>query len=571
MSSDNRPRNKDKSKAKKKQKEIKSSKNVETKKVKTISEKYFNENVEVENTLKLRHELAEDDYAKQKQMEIDFFCNPFSTIKYEIKGHDGIAVEEEDNDTVEREDEVSQKSEAHSERSNDSPTHLASTYIGLENEPVVKKFDLERIEYNDFELLFRPSSRVILESPNDGEKSLVLQKDEGMFTAEGPRIYNESNKRLLIDRLLTSGNTEFFDQSGGLKNFEKLHDDDVYRLVSDKTFTPIYVPAMPMSFDFSSKLLNEKMFLKIYVSQISFDQHRLFSNEHHIAKLVEKLYAEYDRRKSNDVVGTIKSKLTSLRELKAQNFPSSPDDQKSARTIRNEEITLNLQIKNVRQKLHVEEKYDRMVLKSLLESWKNYKTVCSQQTYSFTNIVMKIQKFDVVSSKRAEWQKKYDIELNEMIAEEFDEYHVLKQKYKEFVRSAKDPDSIADEKDLVKKPRKPDIDKIVAELNEIYDEIPFDEPEVNVVLSKHNEESDKVLLKVKEKTRKFKKYSYRVELEIDDEIVGSTKHCKLDEDFTISVQSAFILKLTKQLPEKIKLLVSNRSVHELSTVYEFFF
>lgn len=557
MSSDNRPKHKDKSKvrnAKKKQKEVITSKKLETRKVKKISEKYLSDDILVENSMKLRDGNFDDDYEKRKQNEIDFFCNPFSGIKLE----QAVSSEQKDDDSVriEKDEDVSQKSEAQSERSNDSPTHLASTYIGHENEPVVAKFELERIEYDDLQLLFHPRAENIARTLNDEEKALRIHADEGIFVPDPPRVNKLSNKLLLIDRLHESGNTEFFNENGDLKNFKTLHSDDVYRLVSDKKFTPIYVPPTPMRFEFASTLVNEKKFLKIYISQILFEQHHLFSNEHQVSKIVEKLYAEHTRRKKLDIVGTLRNKLSNLRELKAQNFPMTSDGVKSARTIRNEEISLNHQIKTVRQKLHIEEKYDHMVLKSLLENWKSLKTLRSQQSYSFTSVAMKIQKFDIdVSARQAEWQQQYDAELNEMIAEEFDEYHAAKQKYKEFVRSINDPESITDTKEVMKKPRKPDIDKIVAEINEVYDEIPFDEPEVIVIMSTQ-EKSNKALLKPKEKVRKFKKYSYRFELEIDGEIVGSTKDCKLDEDFAILVQSAFILKLTKQLPGSIKLMVS---------------
>jgi hypothetical protein len=66
---------------------------------------------------------------------------------------------------------------------------------------------------------------------------------------------------------------------------------------------------------------------------------------------------------------------------------------------------------------------------------------------------------------------------------------------------------------------------------------------------------EKLTSKPKEKLRKINRISYRIELEVDGEIVGSTKQCRLNEDFSISIQSAFILKLTKHLPEKIKLMV----------------
>ena len=538
-----------------KKKQTRIDKTLEIRKVRKISEKYLKDEVQIESSLKLRQANVEvDDYGKQKQNEIDFFCDPFSSVQVETK----VPVEINEEKESDQDDEISQKSEPHSARSNESPnTHLASTYVGHEYDPVIEKFELTRISFDELELLFRPRVERLVK---DEEKGLKPHEHEGFFVPDPPVISNPSNTLLLLDRLQESGSTELIDSSGCLKNFHKLIDDDVYRLVCDKTFTPIYVPPMPMTFDSIDKIISEKKFLKIYISHMTFDQHYLFTNEHHIAKLVEKLFSEYERRKKMDFVGTLRNKLNNLRQVKSENYPTTTDGAKSARTIRNEELALNHQIKNVRKKLHVEEKYDRMVLKNLLENWKNLKTVRNQQGYSLTDITLKIQKHEIdLAARQTDWQQRYDAELNEMIAEEFDDYQGMKQKYKDFIKSVNDPDSIADLQEVINKPRKPDIDKIVANLNEIYDEIPFNEPELNIIVSNNYEDKEKST-KPKEKLKKIGKFSYRFELEVDGEIVGSTKLCKLDEDFSLLVQSAFILKLTKQVPEQIKLLVSGKNL-----------
>lgn len=561
MSSDNRLRHKEKSKTrnvKKKQTAI-SIKKVETRKVRKISEKYLNDEIQVEKSLKLRHagKPSDDEFAKQKQIEIDFFCDPFSSVPLEIEktsrrdSTSGVEGNENDHD-----DDVSHKSEVHSARSNESPnTHLASTYIGPEHDTVIGKFELTRIAYDELDLLFRPKAEPLKVLPKDEEQGLRFTRDDGFYVPDPPSIRNSSNKLLLLNRLNESGATEFIDSSGDLKNFTKLVDDDIYRLRCDKTFTPIFFPATPMTFDSFDKIINEKKFLKIYVSHMTFDQHNLFSNEHYLAKMVEKIFDEYDRRKKLDVVGTLRKKLCNLREVKSQNFPTPTDAPRSARTVRNDELALNLQIRNVRRKLHVEEKYDHKLLKGLLENWKSLKNIRTQQTYAFTHVALKIQKFDMdLAARQAEWQQRYDAELNEMIAEEFEDYHLVKLKYKEFVKSVNNPESAADAKEVAKKPKKPDIDKVVAQLNATFDEIPIDEPELNII-KLSTEETDEVQAKPKEKLKKIGKYSYRFELEIDGEIVGGTKLCKLGEDFSIIVQAAFILKLTKKLPDIIKLLV----------------
>ncbi|KAG5677027.1 hypothetical protein PVAND_006814 [Polypedilum vanderplanki] len=553
MSSDSKViKGKDKTKSKaQRKKNLQENKKSEIKKVHKISEKYLKEELQVENSLKERiqtHPL-DDDFAKKKQSEIDFFCDPFSTIPLNIeKTSDENENESERADDMEEVD--SHKSEApRSSHSNESSpnTHMASTYIGQDHESVVGKFELTRITYDEAKLLFYPKSLKFLHAPlNDEEKNIKVE-DDGLFIRDPPLLEKNSNKFLLLDRLHESNSTELIDSNGDLRNFESLVDENVYRLSCDRKFKAIYVPPMPMHFEPLEKIINEKKFLKILISTLNFDQHKMFTNEHYAAKMVEKLFDEYDRRTKFDIVETLKNKLSNLRELKAERFPHKL----SKTPPKNEEILLNQQIKNVRTKLHAEEHYDQKILTSLLENWKNLKTIRNQQNFAATNLTLKIQKLETdLSEKQAERQRQYDAELNEMIAEEFDKYYAAKQKYKEMLKNSNDPDQIIHEEQTIRKPKKPDIDKIVTELNEIYDKLPTNDVDLNIVLS-HDENQ----FKTKDRTRKFNRLSYRIELEVDGEIVGSTKLCRLDENFRIPVQSAFILKLTKHLPEKLKLII----------------
>lgn len=396
-------------------------------------------------------------------------------------------------------------------------------------------------------------------SQNDEEINIQKNKiDDGIYVHDPPPIKNISNKFLLLNRLHESNSIEFLDANGDLKNFEKLVDDDVYRLCSERKFTPIFVPPQPMNFDPIDKIISEKKFLKIYIGSLKFDQHKMFSTENTLARTVEKLHAEFERRKELNVVETLRKKLINLRELKEENFPTNQTEQKGGKSMKNEELSLIQQIKNARLKLHTEEQYDHKIITCLLDNWKSLKSIRKQQNYANTKISLKIQKIDSddISTKQAQRQQEYDAELNEMIAEEFEKYYNAKQKYKEFLKNSNDPDKITHEQEeSIKKPKKPDIDKIVSELNEIYDKIPIHDPELKIILLQNETMDEKFTSKPKEKFKKLNRISYRIELEVDGEIVGSTKQYRLNEDFAISIQSAFILKLTKNLPEKIKLMV----------------
>lgn len=546
MSNEIKIKQKEKQKSKntkKKQQQV--SKKQESKKIRKISEKYLKEDIQIENILKSKNLNDNDDeYARNKQDEIDFFCDPFSSIPLHVEKLRKNEKIEDENESEKEDAEISHKSDEQHSNNSSPNTHMASTYIGQDCETVVEKFELTRISFDEFEVLFYPKAKpVSLIKINDEERNLSCpeEDDDGFFSYDPPKINRNSNMLLLLDRLNESNATEFITGKGELKNFEKITGDDVYRLRCDRIFTPIYVPPTQMTFEPIDKIITEKKFLKIFITNLMFEQHKKFTNEHYAEKIVEKIFSEYERRQKFDVVGTLHTKLKKLREAKEESLSRSKVD----------DVSITQQIKNVRNKLHAEELYDQKILKSLLENWKHLKDIRAQQKYSLTNTTIKIHKKDVdIEVLQTERQQQYDTELNEIVNEEFEKYYAAKQRYKDQIKSISQPDKILDSQEILQKPKKPDIDKIVSQLNEIYDEISTNNPKLEIILI-HNDQD-----KSREKIKKLSKVSYNIELEVDGEVVGSTKKFKLNESFSIPIQSAFVLKLTKHIPEKLKLIVS---------------
>jgi hypothetical protein len=158
ISSDNKIKQKERQKVKnikKKQTIPRRVEKAEVKRTQKVSEKYLKEELQVEKSLKehLQNQPIDDEYEKQRQAEIDFFCDPYSTIPLIIEK---IKSTDNDSERGEEEEEV----EAHSTHSNESSpnTHMASTYIGHEHESVVAKFELTRITFDEMKLLFYPKS-----------------------------------------------------------------------------------------------------------------------------------------------------------------------------------------------------------------------------------------------------------------------------------------------------------------------------------------------------------------------------------------------------------------------------
>lgn len=516
--------------------------------VQKVSEKYLKEESEVENHLKLRQTDSPDDLQNVQKMQRDvaFFCEPYPIISDESEA--AIAV------TADNDGNLSQKSDSHSSRSTaDHNSQMASTYIQPESDAVIEKFELTKIEYDE-DLLFYPAKEKLDETKLADD--LRKPEQEGFYVPSKP-IANRSNLNSMINRLIEDDSKDLIDSSGDLKCTKQLTGFTLYRLHSEKEFTPIYVPPQSMTSLIPKKLIAEQKFLKIFVSHLVFNHHPLFTNEHNAAKTLENLYEQYIELISNNNQTKLETKLKNLRQSKTKS--SFDFDEKSNKIIKNEEIVLLNQIKYVRQKLYKEEKYNRNLIKGILENWKSLKSIRKQQGYAFTKLTLKIQKIDVdPESDKNEWQTRYDSELNEMIEEEFSNYYFQKQKYKDYLKKLRETEEGS--VDIIKKPKKPDVEKIIQNLNKIYENSvrPVGEPEIILTMVKSEDLPAPSKLKFRKFYKKIEGNSYFVKLSIDNEMVGSTKHCRLNDNFSVMLNSAFIIKLTKKIPEIVKLIVSTK-------------
>lgn len=524
----------------------KTSKNREESSLKKINAKYLKEEIEVGNCLKLRHSVLDDENDEQMkkiQKELSFFVDPFSTILHESEDETGL---------VQKTPDSSEKSGSHSSRSNESATHLASSYIQHESSAVVEKFELTRITFDEDDLLFNPRS----EKPEDENWAIIKRKPEkeGFYIQKKPKV-KDSNRNLMLNRIIEDGSKDLLDDSGDFIDFRRLIDKNLYRLKCDRNFTPIYVPPTPMAGS-ARKIIYEKKFLKIFINQLAFDQHPLFTSEHFAAKTLENLVDEFLKRQGVDLTKKLQVKLNKLRESKTG---SSEGREKSSKSVKQEHLALHNKIKAIRDKLHKEEQYERLLLKNILENWKSLKHIRQQQSHSLTSIALKIHKQDGdLENDHLEWQKRQDLELDELIQEEFDRYNVLKLKYKQHIRDLRD-ENCTDDVEPMKKPKKPDVEKIVQQMKEKLGKTSrsLSEPHISVSLSQVEPPRT---TKAKQFLKKVTALSYTLKLSIDGAEVGTTKVSKLNERFLVDINSVFVVELTKKLPENIKIIVSSSEI-----------
>lgn len=523
---------------------------------KKVSQIFLKEDFQVEKLLKdrMQNNLLEVDKEESRSTEIDFFCDKFSNIPFQcencakvIENNDGQGDDFETREKPELDQHYDYKSDLplsiHSNESSPN-THMASAYIGYENdcENVIGKFECSTIAYDSLNLLSDPGACKISDAYAMDISANI--KNLGYHSREA-RISSQLN----FDNTMPKNNSSDL-KSFDSNTFEKLIDNNTYFLTCDLNPTPIH--DYPVRFQFASieKVVNENRFLKIFISRLSFDQHQLFTKEHEAAKLVEKLFAEYERRTKSNIVGVVRMKLQNLRNIRDQKYPLN--EEKNAKySFNSEKNSINQQINRVRTKLHVEKVYDREVVKCLLENWRNLKSLRNHQKFAYTHLTLKIVKLQInVNENQIERQKQYDAELNELMAEEFDKYYAERDKYKEIMRSNNNDTLEHDDKRSVKQPRKPNIDKIISELDDVYNSMPIDTPDLNIFLFCDGNESPP-----KQFLRKLDRLTYRVDLAVDDEILASTKHFQLNTEFSLEINSAFTLKLQSRMQIVIKIIV----------------
>uniref|UniRef100_A0A336K7A0 CSON004015 protein n=1 Tax=Culicoides sonorensis TaxID=179676 RepID=A0A336K7A0_CULSO len=423
----------------------------------------------------------------------------------------------------------------------ESPTHLASSYLGPEEGSVIRKFIPETVEYDD-DLLYFPNLEEEQELETEIRNLKMSKKEEGLYEYKTPQIL-EMNRAQMINRCLEEKNVDclkmiengpsIFDIPLQFQRLERL-----YKSHSEKKFHPIFVKSEPVwkvlkTHESINKTLN------IHIHSIVFESHPNLNENLDQVKKIKQLYTEYVNMMMQDDVTKLKSKLEGLRSVKDQ---MSNDDMKME--------MCKIQIKETRNELHKKSKYKKDLILQILETWKKIKL-----NNKNPDIALKINCIESdINEAQLKWDEDFQSELNEVAEEAFDQYFNLKQEYKRKEKS---------NENKLEKPKKPDIEVIRNDLQSIWFasyRLP-NEPEITLELQGL---SDGTL-------KKSTGLKYFLKIFADNELITITKPKELMSDSNVYIDTTFAVRLTSRMVKDLKFEIFEMSglktTHRIAEIF----
>ncbi|XP_039444394.1 coiled-coil and C2 domain-containing protein 2A [Culex pipiens pallens] len=480
---------------------------------------YVQEELEIQNSLE-RFALDEkagklDEYDR----EVLFFVDAVPEVFYDALG----------NGAAERSPSI--PSEANDP---DSPGHLASSYIQTDGNQVIERYRLEKMVFEDGNLLYVPGKEL---PEGRGMLEEVTVNSDGGSAGAGSLVpvkpdLDGANKSRMINRLIEEEQEEWFDACGDLVNLQNFITDKRVKGVCGKKFTPFFVEPIPMSQ--TTEQLPMERTVKILIGKLRFENHPSFDEVVKLRLKLEQLYKQYYTNRKLKVVSVLQKKLADLRRVTVDEAEQS--------------FSYKIQRRELRKLAYKEAKAERQLEKQIVEIWKELKDKKSDQGLKMT---ITSEEVSDVEEDRARWNERYTVELEETLEEEHELYAKEKQDYKLYLR---DLEQHADESKLVQKPRKPDLSRLRQEFKKTFEES-FRGPGeaiVDLTLQKDPQSSYESNLR--------KDLRFKIKFFIDGNHVASTKARQFQSDSLVDFNTSFSIKLTTKIPEsmKIELYEKNR-------------
>ncbi|XP_065088356.1 coiled-coil and C2 domain-containing protein 2A [Ochlerotatus camptorhynchus] len=417
----------------------------------------------------------------------------------------------------------------------DSPAHLASSFVQPEEDKVIEQYKLGKITFDDENILFIPSktlsaTRAVLEEVTIHSDTESASK----VSIPAKPSLDKANKSRMINRLIEEEQEQWFDASGDLANLQNFITDKRVKGVCGKKFVPYFVEPMPMS-ETAEQLPMERT-VKILIGKLRFENHPSFDEIVRMRLKLEQCYRQYYTNRKLQVIPVLQHKLDDLRQANQQT--------------EQEDVGFKMQRRELRKLIYKEAKAERQLEKQIVEIWKDLKDKKSDQGYQMTITSKEIDQ----QEDDARLSDRYVTELEETLEEEQQLYIKEKQDYKSYLR---DLEQNIDEGEVVavQKPKKPDMARLRQEFKKSYNESfrTADEPLVNLVLQKDPDSSF-------EGGNLKKDLRYKIKFFIDGKHVASTKSRQFQNNFLVDFNTSFSIKLTTKIPEtmNIELYEKNR-------------
>ncbi|XP_074640810.1 coiled-coil and C2 domain-containing protein 2A-like isoform X2 [Tubulanus polymorphus] len=286
-----------------------------------------------------------------------------------------------------------------------------------------------------------PSEKKI---PEDCEPRFL--EEEGLFVGERP-IVSLRNQNKLEDRLLHEPDglgKKWFGEDGQVmilpNPLKEIPNRPPISEEVDPFIETIYCKAQLKEFD--SRYIDgridmlSKYQLDVDINSISFSHHHLFGRENVLAVRLTQLYDEHLQRTKKNLVSYLTERLRALK-VASSNLQESIRSQKvqgrPAQHIADQESRLRdykNDIKQTRQQRDNEEENDRLVIKGILRTWKEIKSLRQLQRCTNTAVKLSIRREETNRKEdQYNWNQELEEELQELKDEQTEEYNRLTVQY----------------------------------------------------------------------------------------------------------------------------------------------
>lgn len=514
-----------------------------------LNEHFLRQEAEIETAMLLKKFNEDTDHSTRKEFEIAFFT---SSIGLE----DGATDQRTEGEIEADVDVLPTPSSVRTMHPDDGPQY-ASSYLHDDDKCLVEPYQKTSIEFDE-QLLFLPELSVSTEKqPRQPDIEAVaaaachrMPANEGLFVHEQPELVNRNHAQM-INRLVEEHAWHWLDADGQqiahLASF--LSDRRPFKSDGGRKMRPVLYPFTSVETSSAAYALQDKV-LKIRIQDLLFEQHPSYSQEQLIARKVEQLYNQYAMRRQTDVVAGLQMKLDVLRQLITSSAPmhSGEDSVRSSATDDSCNRTQRNELRDLRNRLHREEKTDRDILQGLLQEWRALKMIREKQKMNQTQLrlVIKTREVDAADDEQ-NWNYRFNLEMNEIYEEAMEFYREERRLQQTIVNL----DGSVGDIEQLQKTRRPDLDEIRQQLHDIYANCvrPPGEQIVDFELVKSGA-SDGAAKMPSDMTK------YVVQLMLDDKEVSSVRTSRMDQNGRVHLNELFSIRLITKIPDNIRILVS---------------
>lgn len=300
--------------------------------------------------------------------------------------------------------------------------------------------DADELAAAEKKMLFHPSGvRASPAEKVDDDSEPRFLEDEGFYVGVKP-VVADKNRSRMEDRILKESQTvkeaaNWFGEDGQLIVLpDPLRETPTRPILVDDTEThaieTVFYRAIMREFD--SRYIDGAVDgggfyqLDVDVNSIAFSHHHLFSREHVLAHKLTLLHSEHVARAKRNMSGFLTEKLSALKNsaLLLHDYIASHKGEMTVVDRDNYERRLRdykSEISQTRFLRDKEEQTDRTLLKSIIHTWRELKTLREQQNFVNTPVKLQIRKEE---TNKEEDMAQWKLEMEEEAFEEKEKFEV---------------------------------------------------------------------------------------------------------------------------------------------------